>query len=577
MPIEASQRVVFLKKIHLFHGLSDEQVAAVAAELGEMTFPADTDILREGEGGDSFYLLYQGSVQVTQSGRTQPIATLVAGDYFGEEALLARRRRTATVTASEDSHVLVLTYDQFQSLLKHVPRLRPNFEVTVASRRLARQKRFRWLEPDEVIYFLARKHPVLLYEAMIAPAVAMLAPVILLVIASMTKGTVPGFLSTTLLWMGGIFFLGIVGWIVWRVVDWGNDYYIVTNQRVIWLEKVVGLYDSRQEAPLSTVLSVGVQTDQLGRMLDYGNVIIRTFIGKIPFNHVAHPHQAAALIEEHWGRAKEVSRRTDTQQMKQAIRQRLGMPVEEVAPSSHKAEELVAQSPYKPGPLERLFSNLFKLRFEAKGTITYRKHWFVLITQVWMPSVVILLGLASVIWRSVHLLHNPTGREGVDTYISLAVILIVFALLWWIYQYVDWRNDIFQVTEDQILDIDKTPLGREERKSAPLDNILTTESERRGFLKVLLNYGNVFITVGGAQLVFKDVFDPPSVQQDIDRRREARIERKKQAEALAERERVADWFAEYHRSVEELHSDQEPQKSVDEDQEDEDQEEDKVQ
>jgi hypothetical protein len=143
-------------------------------------------------------------------------------------------------------------------------------------------------------------------------------------------------------------------------------------------------------------------------------------------------------------------------------------------------------------------------------------------------------------------------------------------LLWWIYQYVDWSNDIFQVTEDQILDIDKTPLGREERKSAPLDNILTTESERRGFLKVLLNYGNVYITVGGAQLVFEDVFDPPSVQQDIDRRREARIERKKRSEANAERERVADWFAEYHRSVEELRSVEEPPAAPEEDEEDED-------
>jgi hypothetical protein len=37
------------------------------------------------------------------------------------------------------------------------------------------------------------------------------------------------------------------------------------NQRVIWLEKVVGLYDSRQEAPLGTILSVGVETDMIRR------------------------------------------------------------------------------------------------------------------------------------------------------------------------------------------------------------------------------------------------------------------------------------------------------------------------
>jgi len=570
MPVETFQRIAFLKRIHLFHGLTDEQVAAVADGLEEMTFPPDTEIVQEGDWGDAFFLLYQGGVTITREGLERPVALLVSGDYFGEEALLVHRRRSATVTTSEETRVFTLTYDQFRALLRHIPKLRPNFEVTVASRRLARQKQFRWLEPDEVIYFLARKHPVLLYEAMIAPAAAMLVPVILLGIAAFTRGAVPEFLSTILLWMGGLAFLAVVGWIAWRVVDWGNDYYIVTNQRVIWLEKVVGLYDSRQEAPLSTVLSVGVQTDQLGRILDYGDVIIRTFIGKIPFHHVAHPNQAAALIEEHWGRAKEVSHRADMAQMKRAIRQRLGMPVDQPEPLPQKAEELVAQSPYRPSLLSRIFSNFIKLRFETKGTITYRKHWFVLVTQVWPPSLLLLLGLIAIIWRSVVLIKAPGGQGGFDTFISLTVILLVIVLGWWIYQYVDWSNDIFQVTEDQILDIDKTPLGREERKSAPLDNILTTESERRGFLKVLLNYGNVYITVGGTKMVFQDVFDPPSVQQDIDRRREARIERKKRAEANAERERVADWFAEYHRSVEELHDFEPPEMRPEEDEEDED-------
>jgi hypothetical protein len=137
--------------------------------------------------------------------------------------------------------------------------------------------------------------------------------------------------------------------------------------------------------------------------------------------------------------------------------------------------------------------------------------------------------------------------------------LLIPILLWWLYQYIDWRNDIFQVTEDQILDIDKTPLGKEERKAAPLDNILTTESQRSGFLQVLWNYGDVLITVGGAQLCFEDVRDPASVQQDIDRRRLARLERKKKLESDTERERVADWFVSYHRSADEMRSEQEAQ------------------
>ena len=96
--------------------------------------------------------------------------------------------------------------------------------------------------------------------------------------------------------------LAVILWAVWVIIDWGNDYYIVTNQRVVWLEKVVGIYDSRQESPLSTVLSVGVEANPFGRILDYGDVIVRTFVGKILFNNVDHPKQAARMIEEYWQR-----------------------------------------------------------------------------------------------------------------------------------------------------------------------------------------------------------------------------------------------------------------------------------
>ncbi len=73
------------------------------------------------------------------------------------------------------------------------------------------------------------------------------------------------------------------------------------------------------------------------------------------------------------------------------------------------------------------------------------------------------------------------------------------ALLWWIYEYVDWSNDIFQVTPDQIMDIDKTPLGQVTSDIASLDNILSIEYKRIGILELLFNYGTVYITIGGGK------------------------------------------------------------------------------
>ena len=70
-----------------------------------------------------------------------------------------------------------------------------------------------------------------------------------------------------------------------------------------------------------------------------------------------------------------------------------------------------------------------------------------------------------------------------------------------------------------------------------------------------------YITVGGSKLIFEDVIDPASVQSDIDRRREARIEKKKQAEVSAERERMAEWLATYHQNSEDFREEEEKKKN----------------
>jgi CRP/FNR family cyclic AMP-dependent transcriptional regulator len=164
MPVDTPQRTAFLTRSHLFRGLDENQIGAVAAELTEETFAAGEEIIKQSDPGDRLYLIWRGKVKVTKirRGKEVLLANLVANDYFGEDALLSRRhKRTATVTAVEEVQALVLTRDQFRKLLKQAPTLKTNFSVTVSSHRLARQIQFKWLLPNEVVYFLARKHPVL--------------------------------------------------------------------------------------------------------------------------------------------------------------------------------------------------------------------------------------------------------------------------------------------------------------------------------------------------------------------------------------------------------------------------------
>jgi hypothetical protein len=540
MPIAASDLATFLTTIHLFHYLSEEQVGMVTRGLKEVHLGADVEVVEEGTECNSLYLIYSGSVSVTRTGRQAPLARLVRHDYFGEAAVLKPRKLMATVKTLEPTVVLILSGEQFKEFIKQIPGLRANFAVMVSSQKLANRLHFNWVREDEVIYFLAQKHPYRLVEALVLPVLSMLLPAALLIVFLLF----PAFLL--ILWGAGVTFLAIVLWIIWRTIDWGNDYYVVTNQRVIYLEKVIGLYDSTQEAPLSTILSVGVETDMMGRQMGFGNVIIRTYVGKIIFWHVSNPKQAAAVVEEHWQRVRETSRRAENDAMRLELRKRMGLIPAEARPQPGPAAAVVKP---KASFAERLSLSLFKVRIEKGGTVTYRKSIFVLFLQIWQPT----LGLAIlVVLLVIGLIQPPNSIISVapglasETLFTIWVVLFFVIILWWIYQYIDWSNDIFQVTPDQILDIDRKPFGTEERRAAPLENILSTQAQREGFLEYLLNYGTVYINVGGTtELRFSDVTDPAMVQQDIDNRRLARINSKTEIQAKSERERLADWFVTY--------------------------------
>ena len=556
MAIEIPARIDFLKKIHLFYGLEDDDYEKIANELNEMPVPQGGVVFEQGAKADSFYLIYGGSVRIVRklNNKEFQLALLVKNDYFGEMALVEHRTRSATVTALTDTLLLVLSRKDFDKLYKSDPQLKINLEIAIKSRQLARRLQFKWLRPDEVIYFLARRHRLILYQKLIWPLLALV---------------VPAFFFYAWYYIIGFAIVGVAAWLsliavilwgAWVAIDWSNDYYIVTNQRVVWLEKVIGIYDSRMESPIGTVLSVGVEANQVGRILDYGDVIIRTFVGRIVFSNVDHPEQAARMIEEYWARTREAAVGMEKEAMKNAIRKRLGIPI----PPQPKPFGTVQESPRAPKRevskwLALLGLDALKLRYESGDSVIYRKHWFALIRQAWMPIAGIFAVLTLFLNRLWQLAFDPNaafisfaGGVNPDTW-ALVFFLGMFPFFGWLlYEIIDWSNDKYQVTAEQIIDLDKKPFGTETRNTAQLDSILGTEYKRIGILGNLFNYGTVYITVGGTKLAFENVIDPPAVQSDIDRRRMVRTTKKKEAEVAAERERLAEWLATYHHSAEDF-------------------------
>lgn len=555
--VELKERNAFLNRIHLFNGLKDNDLTGISTKLEERVYPADSVIFERGAKPDGFYLVFKGKVKVVRPRERGEdfLAWLNAGDYFGEEALFENRNRSATIKAVEDTTVLFLAREGFDSLLTKYEKLRPNFLVSIKSRKLARATMFKWLGANEVIFFIARRHKIRMVQALVAPFFSLALPIALFAWSILSGATTP-------VAVGSILLVGILLWALWLIIDWSNDYYIVTNQRVVWVERVIGIYDSRQEVPLGTILSVNVETDLIGRALDYGNVAVRTFVGNIKFDYVDHPSQAADMIKEHWERTKSRGSQAQKDAMKNAIRAKLGLTVikkqEEELPPLVAAEDKEVQ---KKGLIRIVLANMFKLRVEDGGKVIYHKHWYILLQQMGRP-LLFFLGLAALMIVRIWSLYNNSNEAILERLesggfrpdaILVAIPLVMLPFIgWMIWEYIDWKNDIFEVTPDEIIDLDKTPLGTEERRSAQIENILSTEYKREGLTGYLLNFGTVYIVVGGSKLEFQDVLDPAGVQADINRRRMVRLAKKSEDTANVERERMAVWLAAYHQNMKEF-------------------------
>jgi CPA1 family monovalent cation:H+ antiporter len=126
-----------LRTVPLFAGTPPEDVERVAAQLQQRTVPAGETILRQGDRGDSLFLIVRGVVRVVLESEGSPVdvATLMAGDFFGEMALLRGEPRTATCRAVTPSALLELKKADFDAVRAACPGLKAAIEVVEKRRR----------------------------------------------------------------------------------------------------------------------------------------------------------------------------------------------------------------------------------------------------------------------------------------------------------------------------------------------------------------------------------------------------------------------------------------------------------
>jgi hypothetical protein len=507
-------------------------------------------LFTQGARPDYFYIVMAGNVRLTRQERNRQVLLNIfgPGDFFGEQALLFNDPRTATAATQGPATLLRLSRERFRILLQEYPEIRKNIGATAESRRLLKRLRFKWLADDEVIYYITRRHWIRLLIRAVWPLIVLLIAGVVLGFSGLQAGI--DFYKDPF-GLGGlaVLFLGML-WFGWVYVDWNNDYYIVSNQRVIWQEKVVAMYDSRQEAPLNTVLTVNVSTDLLGRFLNYGDVDVRTYTGSIHMTQMNSPHIFASFVKGFSKRAQEISRQKREEEMSDALENALRereqeaqgeFPVATAPPSQY--DQSVKRERKKTNAAN-WWRTFLKVRYEQDVSngkmITYRKHWFILLKRTIVQVIALIASVLFVIAMSL------TGVLTTPVILFFGLIWVML-IGWLLYEYMDWVNDIYCLTPDQIMDIERKPLGREQKLTASLGAPdFRVEHIRENIIGIVLNFGNVIINVGQSEFTFVGVYNPDQVHQDVSDYREAFLRRKQQQEEKRDRERMLKWLVTYH-------------------------------
>lgn len=343
--------------------------------------------------------------------------------------------------------------------------------------------------------------------------------------------------------------LPALAWIGWKALDWGNDRYIVTDKRVIHIEKKYLKREKRDEAPLVMIQDVLIKMDGImTHLLYFGDVTIQTAgtLGTIRFQGIQKPRKAQAQILALVSQIRPAMPAEEESQAIQDVRGIVVWPKPEPKPLPPAAEELRWESEQ---PRRAQISEVVKMMFFTKqvfgeNQIIWRKHWWALLEE--MVSPVLALVILLILWTATSLLF------GFSLWFDLLLgifLVAISALTTW--RVINWRNDLYVITNDRAIDIEKVPFVREERREAGLDKIQDVRYLQEGFIALRLDFGNVRLeTAGGIEaFTFDSVPHPRQVQIEIFKRIDQFRKEAGRRSKEARQDEFLDLLGRYHQGI----------------------------
>lgn len=508
------------------------------------------DILLQGENTTRFFIVDEGYVNLTTTDRDgfeQAVGSKGPGDYFGVKMFTTQEPSEVTAVAVGAVQLYVMDRENLDKLLDQAPGLLDLMpEVREEKKQLTRG--LTWLASGEVVRVFTRPHWWLLVLRERLPLLFLL----LILIASIAAYQFGLFQMVEFAgWvLGLVMFVGVV-WGIWNLLNYLDDHYIVTNKRVVAVNQMVYLSDSRVEIPLDKIQSISVEGGgPIARALGIWTLQIKSAAVNqegVVFEGVADAERIREAIARQQTALTARSRAADREKFRRHISRELRhyiLPGEEppTQPKSPPRPSLTVRH-----RLTSMWNRLFGIEFREGNVITWRKHPVVLIRQV-LPYLLATVVLV-VMTVGVTLIGVPPMIPAGGFYLLMGVlILVAFGLAVW--QWDDWRHDLYQVSDAEIVDIESLPLGLNyHAKHASISNVQDVSMARPHYINTFLNYGNVDAKVAGDNqpFTFKSVARPSDVAAEIFRRIQAFKVKQRDRETSIQSRQIVDALVAYHR------------------------------
>ena len=545
--------------VSIFAGLTPPEQIQLAGFCSFHRIPQHHPIMQQGDSADSMWILLENSRAVLsaldEDNRALPRAPVRGIVTFNETALLSPTPVELTVESEPGSLWLRLHRQDYQCFGQICG---PDIVDKIAARLPAQtddadneqRQDYPWLRKDELLVNLHLRHWLALLGQSKAAALAILASAGLIWLLS--------YLGFSLWVVLGISALLMVLSLIWGFLNYLNDYFIVTNRRVIQQEKVIFFSEHRQEALLEQIQRVDVATTFWGNLFNYGTLSVYTAgtTGSIDFDFVANPDSLRTAIFHHRSLCQQRSSAESKLDIQNALENRLGLSVDlpsrvhtDLAPST--SDDIAAEQGLWQ-TLRRMISFDRSLDWESTERIVWHKHWWVLLVQVALPSLLLLFELLFLAggFSSVALLRQIQSSLDAQTLLVSGGLVTLATLGWILWAVTDWWNDTYTVTEDRIIDVEKLPLFlSEQRREAQLSDIQDIRLEMNSPLKVMLNFGNIIVqtAAGEGAFTFDHVPNPRIVKEEITRRMIAWRREDERRKAQDRSRDLPDWFEMYNR------------------------------